>query len=318
MSSSWTVLNTGVGGDNVDMESITYGGAPTTRKRTRTVISGTTEAGIADVVNSEPSGSAYGVTTRSIVSGAVAHGAADAGAPVKVGGRVVEDIVAGEEDVADRCNLQFDRRGVVYTQVRGPRTPGGVFLVAADSTGPMAAGLAQDSQIFQLRWDSGSGWAKGLIRRVLLTHFATVSTAFAAGLFRFTLHTVREWTANGTGGTSLNTAFIGSLEVQQDVAIPIGGGANSDIRIATTAALGEGSQNAKSLGVGMVAGVVPNSVGSHLPAHGGELYNWRHSGEPIVLDDNNGVAVKATVPQTGTWIFGIQVEFAAATTYRIY
>jgi hypothetical protein len=28
--------------------------------------------------------------------------------------------------------------------------------------------------------------------------------------------------------------------------------------------------------------------------------------------------VKATVPQTGTWIFGIQVEFAAATTYRIY
>lgn len=66
MSDHYTLLNGAsvAGGDYVDMESITYGAAPTTRKRTRTVITGTAAAAIADVVNSTPSASAYGLPVR--------------------------------------------------------------------------------------------------------------------------------------------------------------------------------------------------------------------------------------------------------------
>jgi hypothetical protein len=64
MASSYTTLNAGAGGDSVDMESVTYGSAPTTRKRTRTVITGSAELAIADVVATDPSSSAYGLPVR--------------------------------------------------------------------------------------------------------------------------------------------------------------------------------------------------------------------------------------------------------------
>ena len=66
MSDSYTLLNGAsvVGGDYVDMESITYGAAPTTRKRTRTVISGSVQAAIADVINTEPGAGVYALPVR--------------------------------------------------------------------------------------------------------------------------------------------------------------------------------------------------------------------------------------------------------------
>jgi hypothetical protein len=64
MSDSYTTLNAGADGDVVDTEAVTYGGAPTTRKRTRTVISGTVAAAVANPTNTPPASNAYGLVVR--------------------------------------------------------------------------------------------------------------------------------------------------------------------------------------------------------------------------------------------------------------
>jgi len=62
---TYTTLNPGVGGDHMDESAITYGDAPTTRKRERIVISDDSNAaGLAAITNSQPAGTEYGLVVR--------------------------------------------------------------------------------------------------------------------------------------------------------------------------------------------------------------------------------------------------------------
>lgn len=62
---SWTTLNAGSGGDSMDESALTYGGAPTTRKRARVVIGDdATAAGLAVVQNVLPRLTNYALTVR--------------------------------------------------------------------------------------------------------------------------------------------------------------------------------------------------------------------------------------------------------------
>jgi hypothetical protein len=67
MADSYVTLNTGSGGSSVDTESITFGAAPTTRHRSRIVITGTAAAAIADVTASVVTPTGYGLPTRPII-----------------------------------------------------------------------------------------------------------------------------------------------------------------------------------------------------------------------------------------------------------
>lgn len=67
MSDSYVTLNPGTGGSSVDMDSITYGAAPTTRYRSRIVITGTAAAAIADVTASVATVTGYGLPVRNII-----------------------------------------------------------------------------------------------------------------------------------------------------------------------------------------------------------------------------------------------------------
>jgi hypothetical protein len=64
MADDFTPLNAGTGGDNIDEEAIAYGTAPTTRKRQRIVLGGSTATALVAVINSAPVGTEYGLTTR--------------------------------------------------------------------------------------------------------------------------------------------------------------------------------------------------------------------------------------------------------------
>jgi hypothetical protein len=68
MPDDFTTLNTGTGGDAIDEEAVTYGSAPTTRKRQRVVIGGSTQAQLVAVTNAVPS-TEYGLVVRNIPSG---------------------------------------------------------------------------------------------------------------------------------------------------------------------------------------------------------------------------------------------------------
>lgn len=66
MADDYTVLCPGSGGDNVDVESVTYGVAPTTRKRSRIEVCGAAQTEVARVQNTATTGTEYGLVTRPI------------------------------------------------------------------------------------------------------------------------------------------------------------------------------------------------------------------------------------------------------------
>lgn len=66
MSDAFTTLNPGAGGSNIDEESVTYGAAPTDRRRARVILAGAGLLEIAEVKNAEPApaGTEYGILAR--------------------------------------------------------------------------------------------------------------------------------------------------------------------------------------------------------------------------------------------------------------
>jgi hypothetical protein len=66
MPDDYTQLNSGTGGDAIDEESVTYVSSPTTRKRQRIVIGGSSAAQLAAVLAADPSISDYGLTVRNL------------------------------------------------------------------------------------------------------------------------------------------------------------------------------------------------------------------------------------------------------------
>lgn len=310
MSSSYTVLNLGSGGDNIAMEAVTYGGAPTTRKRNHSVITGTTELAIADVTNTAPATSAYGVAVRGLVGGDVAHDAADANAPVKIGMKAVEDLESTLVSANDRIDWRGDLRGVPGFVRRAPRSRGRFQFAKTTPTPDMTAGLATDSEIFQLRWDEGSAGTVGHIHRIVITHF-TASTAFTAGDYQFKLFHATNWTANGTGGSGILQADVCKLDVGGSTACPIGSDVSgSDIRLASTVALGVGTKTLGSGPMAQIGGWATNTIGAvAMPTN--VLYDCQASIEPLILRDNTGIAILAIVPATGVWRIGLLVEFGS-------
>lgn len=170
-------------------------------------------------------------------------------------------------------------------------------------TGNIAAGAGALSEIGQFRWTSTA--SRAYIQSVRLDSFRSLGTGFAAGLFNFNLHVARSWSADGTGGTA-QTVTGNNAKLRVNAASTAVG----TIRVATTAALGAGTKTFDANPARGIYGVVDNVVNKQFVpptgvAGGGEgpfLYNaQQHLDLPIVLDSNEGFAIRATVPGTGVW-----------------
>lgn len=172
-------------------------------------------------------------------------------------------------------------------------------------TGVMAAGLAANSEIFQWRWTDATRFCA--IRSVSL--FAGSIVAFAAGAFQFELVPARGFTVDGTGGaTATITTNNGKLRTNYGTTL-----LTSAPRIATTQALGVGTKTLDAQGIGMIGGSVPAVAGNPLVSPAAELK--RAAGFPLILAANEGFVIRATVPATGTWTGGVNVEWDEVNTY---
>jgi len=179
----------------------------------------------------------------------------------------------------------------------------------AGNTGAMAAGLAANSDIFQFRWTDATRLC--VIQKISLTGmYAT--TAFAAGAIQFRLAIARTWSASGSGGTAITpTGDFNQLRASMGASL-IG-----DMRIATTAALGAGTKTYDTYDIGQVNTHSSGGTGSATPIIGSiylptydlfecDVTDGEH---PIVLAQNEGIGIRATVPATGVWTAGIQIKW---------
>ena len=180
-------------------------------------------------------------------------------------------------------------------------------------SGIMAAALAANSPIFQ--WRNGNPTASGLIvPRKIEISAGNTATAFTAGTATFNLFKATSWSASGTGGSQLfpgtgnklRTSFPSSLMTAAN---------NCDIRISTTAALTAGTKTNDTQQLGSAVSAVIAVAGTP-PTPGKmtllELRGWEH---PLILVQNEGFEIQATVPATGTWTFEVSVLWAELPNY---
>lgn len=172
-------------------------------------------------------------------------------------------------------------------------------------SGTMAAGLSGASEIFQFRWATKPKVASAIIHSVTLDGLAGSATAFAAGFANIDLVAARAWTGVGSGGNAL-TLTTNNAKLRTTMATTL----VNDMRGASTAALTAGTKtfDAQALGqfpfsTGTVVSViyVPQPVA---------LFDERAALQPFVLQENEGFSVRATVPGTGTWQFGLTVKWS--------
>lgn len=186
----------------------------------------------------------------------------------------------------------------------------------ATSTGSMAAGLAADSEILQFRWTDATRFA--VITRFTLDGM-WASTAFVAGQIRIVATIARSFTAAGTGGATA-TLTGNNLKMRTTMGTSL----VSEIRVASTAALGAGTKTLDAQSIGQVQthsaafGIATPVVGVVGPALGPyvDLVTYGAAGShPIVLAQNEGLIIRATVPGTGVWTLGMGIEWTEVTAF---
>src|SRR3990172_876696 len=186
----------------------------------------------------------------------------------------------------------------------------------AGATGNIAAGAAANSEVFQFRWSDATRFA--LILKVSLVGMRTI-TAFAVGVIDLKMTRSTAWTVNGTGGTPL-TLTDPQLQLRPPTMGPTLAG---DIRIATTAALGAGTKTLDTHDMGSITTHSSGGVGSATPIIGSiylPTYDFLGAGvadgeHPLVLSQNEGFSIRATVPATGVWNLGVLVKWAEVAAF---
>lgn len=190
----------------------------------------------------------------------------------------------------------------------------GHYRVAA-LTGSIGAGMASNGELVQFRWTDASKLA---VIHSVRCNGIYATTAFAAGAITVFATIARSFTAAGTGGGALTLTGNNNKARTSMATTSVG-----EVRVSTTAALGAGTKVLDGHNVGQI--ITHSSAGwnSATPIIG-SIYLPRTDlvvpdtsiGEhPIVLAQNEGLVIRATVPGTGVWIAGFEISWAEVTAY---
>lgn len=221
------------------------------------------------------------------------------------------DVVIKGAGVTGSVEAQVDRtHGALRTSLRPAEV--GVLGSYAQSfnSGVMAAGLAAGAPIFTMRWTSQQVWA--LVKRVRLTA-DTDGTAFAQGSTIFDLIRATGFTVQDTAGVALTMAGKSGAKSTRYAPsqIQIAASATGNFAIANTATLTAGTRTLDSNPLHIiVGGAGANPSISLVGTTGGLLIDPTETArQPLELQNNEGFVIRATVPGTGTWKFGVEVEW---------
>lgn len=193
------------------------------------------------------------------------------------------------------------------------------------TTGTMAAGMAANGELVQMRWVSATNFCA--IQEIQVLEFRDITTAFAAGPFNFQAIKSTAWSADGTGG---GVVSVTDPQLQLRPAAMGASLFSTGFRLATTAALGAGTKTLDTVPFGGTYGnvggtpaiadfIIPARGASANPTSGPGITLWKAdigSGEhPVLLTSNGGstsegISIRGTVPATGTWIATFLVKWA--------
>lgn len=220
------------------------------------------------------------------------------------------DTTAQGTGIYDRAYQQIDPQHKASRVSMRPPEVGvyGSYSIALVS-GIMAAGLAGGSPIFAFRWAQSSPIA--IIRRLRITA-ATDGTAFAQGSTIFDLIRATGFTVQDTSGATISLASKAQAMSTRFAAsqIQIAASATGQIAIAGTATLTAGTRTLDSNPLAALIGSVGAVPANFAVAQQGYLIDPTDAmRSPLELNQSEGFVIRATVPATGTWKFGVEMSW---------
>lgn len=177
---------------------------------------------------------------------------------------------------------------------------GGCFQLTSKS-GTMAAGLAANSPIYAFRWTSGT--KTGILRRVRISVW-TLATGFTAGLLQFDIFRATAWTVADTGGvTDTLTIDNGNMRTAMPSSSLL------EIRHSSTASLTAGTRTLDSQPMDTLMINAATTATTMMMTRQSLFDKGGPADHPLVFAANEGIAIQATVPATGTWGWAITPEW---------
>jgi hypothetical protein len=175
-------------------------------------------------------------------------------------------------------------------------------------SGTMAAGLAGNSEVFQFRWSDATRLC--IVTSVMWDGLSGSATAFTAGFGKVDLLVARSWTADGSGGSA--ATLSGNNQKQRT---SMGATLLGAARISSTAALTAGTKTLDTQAIGQYSAAIGTGTSVQwMPQF--DLFHADPGGEsPLILSQNEGFVIRATVPGTGTWQFGTTVCWTELAAY---
>lgn len=163
-------------------------------------------------------------------------------------------------------------------------------------------------EVLQFRWTDSTRLC--LVRSVTCDGLINVTTGFTAGRGLMDMIVARSWSAAGTGGATANLTAN-----NQKLRTSMGGMLVGEVRCITTAALGAGTKVLDTQAIGQAQFFVPATAGIQV-LNPTPLFDAEERGSmPLVLAQNEGFAVRVTLPATGTWHVGFTVRWTEVTAY---
>jgi hypothetical protein len=230
----------------------------------------------------------------------------------------LEGVVGGlvESGVAAAAPLHITSKPISYGSLGHYRIQATTGTLAA----ALAAGTASAGHVFAFRWGDATRFA---IITKLKTRFLPLTPFTAATLTdhtSFDAFIVRTYTASHTGGTAL-TPTGNNAKMRTSMGTSLA----TDVRISTTAALGNGTETfdafpfAQSLRKGNRVNPAAATEEVIMPTFDGmELDFYMADGDhPIVLAQNEGIVIRnRTVwPAAGTGILSVSIGWAEVTAF---
>jgi hypothetical protein len=176
---------------------------------------------------------------------------------------------------------------------------GGIFQHVAKS-GVMAAMVPPGSSIYAFRWPSAGMLA--LIWRMRL--MAWTVTAFSGGLATFDLFAARAFTAGPTGGIPADLSGENN-QLRTSMAA-----SSASIMYANTGALTPGIRTLDAAPMESFTALAPITDNTLFPNEPIILFEKEKSDHPLLLAQNEGFVIQASVPQSNsTWQFAVTLEW---------
>lgn len=174
-------------------------------------------------------------------------------------------------------------------------------------SGTMAAGLAAASPVYSVRW--GDATRLALIQKIFMSMW-DITTGFAAGLGKFEVMFARGFSGSDSSGNSILPS--GNMNKRRT---SMGTTLFTDMRQSSTATLTAGTRTLDTNPLRQVNFQVSTTANAVMLATT-QVYGLTLDGEhPLILAQNEGIVIRATVPATGTWGFNVALDWMEVAAY---